>query len=178
MHKLVAFTVAVLVGHSLASAHMDVIINIRPDGVLEGLPAKYGKAILTVEFAPKGSFNGSIMSVKLQLGDKTVILPRQVVQVMQTQDMKEIKASASWYHDPKLLPPYLNIQFYDPGYDSEKSLNPGFSMLFNLETCRLIEFEINVIRNGGNACQYIPINLGKWCKPEILDTFLDKGRQK
>ena len=172
MLKSIFLTFAILSTSIPLHSHADVIITMAKDGKLQGLPEKYSPAILKVTFSNK-AFGAPVESIVLTLGQKNITIPKSICAYLQTTDLNQITLSASWYHDLKLLPPYIKINFNDPGEIRRDSYNPGYSLLFNLDTCRLIEMEINVIRNGGNGCQFVPVDLSAICKPKDLQQVLD-----
>jgi hypothetical protein len=92
--------------------------------------------------------------------------------------MDTIAATASWYHDEKLLPFYLQIYFFDPGYNSSKWENPGpgYSMLFNLHTAKLITMEESIVHNNGKTVQYVPVDVASKCRSNGTDEFLSADR--
>jgi len=145
-------------------AHQDRFLTVRDDGVLEGLPPKYGPATLRIEFGPRNANNArSNISITLTLGKNQVRIPKCVTGWLRTQRMGEIRASASWYHEEEILPYYLNVDFFDPGYKKFRYANSGFSLLFNLHTAKLMQMEIIIVRDNGETIQRVPVDLGAGC---------------
>ena len=90
--------------------------------------------------------------------------------------MFSVRALASWYHEEKVLPYYLSVQLTDPGHNKESSYNSGYSLLFNLRTARLIKMEVQIASDGGNAVQFVPVDLSERCSPQELKGFKDAPR--
>jgi hypothetical protein len=178
VRAFIAIAIAVAIGWILISgtcfAHSDRVITVKDDGSLEGIPSEYGPAIMRVEFAPPNTDDAPITSITLNLGKNRVRMPICVTGLLLTRRMSEIKASASWYHDEKDIPHYLNVEFFDPGYDKSRWANPGFSLLFNLRTGRLMQMEVMIVRENGKGIQNVPVDIAGRCKPEELKSFAVK----
>ena len=176
MKTITVIIIGIILVSGTCFAHKDRIITVKEDGFLEGIPPKYGPAILQVEFAQQKADGAPITSITLNLGKKEIRIPICVTGLIQTQRMSDIKASASWYHSEEILPYYLQVIFYDPGYDKLRSANPGFSMLFNLHTGRLMQMEVIIVRNNGKSIQNVPVDFAGRCKSEELRSFVDDTR--
>ena len=158
----------------VCSAHSDRSITVKADGSLEGLPAEYGPAYLHVEFAIQETSGVPIASsITLNLGKNRVSFPGCLTGLLQIRSMSQIVATASWYHDEGLLPYYLKFYFVDPGYDESRwPPNQGYySLLFNLRTGKLMEIEVNIVRDSGRSMQSVPVDLAQLCKGEALKGF-------
>lgn len=81
---------------SVGFAHQDAIIRWRA-GKLETLPEKYQPA----------SF--SLHDPRLVIGELSVVIPECVWERFGEVKEQDLSFVASWYHDPKNLPPYLGI---------------------------------------------------------------------
>src|SRR5688572_4628269 len=90
---LLGFVLGPLTGPSL-SAHEDTIVQLR-SGRLLRLPVAYQPA--TFSFTDR----------RLAIGKHHVSIPACVWRHFAAAGPTEIKFSASWYHDPATLPPYL-----------------------------------------------------------------------
>ena len=147
---------------------------VKADGSLEGLPSEYGPANLHVEFAiEKPSGVPIASSITLNLGKNRVSFPGCLTGLLQIRSMSQIGASASWYHDEGLLPNYLKVYFFDPGYDESRwPPDQGYySVLFNLRTGKLMKMEVNIVRDSGRFFQYVPVDLAQLCNGEVLKGF-------
>lgn len=172
--------IAIIIGCILASgsclAHQDVLIAVKDDGRLEGIPSEYGPATLRVNFASPEAGDPPITSITLNLGKNQVRLPICVTGLLETRRLSEVKASASWYHDEEILPYYLHIDFFDPGYSGSRWANPGYSLLFNLHTGKLMEMKVTIVRDSGKRMQNVPIDLAARCKSAELRGFASNVR--
>jgi hypothetical protein len=88
---------------NLTLAHQDRVIRLNADGRLVGLPAQYEPARLLIPTRSAGH-------VVLQLGQKRLELPDCLSVLFAKARRPHIQLSASWYHDPKVLPFYLHIR--------------------------------------------------------------------
>ncbi len=176
MKAITAIVIGCLLLAETCFAHKDYIIAVNEDGTLEGIPSEYGPAAMHVEFAPQNSGSAPITSITLDLGKNRVRIPICVTGLLRTQRMGEIKATASWYHDETLIPYYLNIDFFDPGYNKLRWPNPGYSLLFDLHTGKLMEMDVHILRDSGRSVQQVPVDIRKRCKPEELRGFASDAR--
>jgi hypothetical protein len=169
-----AFTIIcfVLISES-CFASKDRIITLKEDGQLEGLPLEYNPAILHIQFTSQNEDSASISSISLDLGTNHIIIPICVTGLLNSKRMNEIRLSASWTHDENLFPYSLNVRFFDPGYKSNRSVNNGFMLMFNLHTAKLIRMEVMIVHDGGQSMQSIPVDILDRCAPEERKAFLD-----
>lgn len=77
-------------------------------------------------------------------------------------------ATGSWHHDESILPYYLSLEFFDPGYSARRWTNPGVQLLFNLRTGKLIHVKSLVVGDNGRSLQRAAVDLGSLCSPEVL----------
>jgi hypothetical protein len=166
----IATFILLLLLSSASHAHQDVEIQIMPDGKLLGLPKQYQPASLEVAFSGNDRSRRP-SSIVLSVGNRTTTVPRCVAQIINTTDNEQIGASASWYHTRSTLPPYLNVIFLDPGQDTSSWPNSGFSLLFNLETSKLIRMEISVARKEERSMQSLAVDLSQSCGAAELTDF-------
>jgi hypothetical protein len=133
-----------------AKAHQDRIVQIGADGSILDIPPALGPVRLIVKGL--GSTNPF---VQLRIGAHQTTLPDCVARTIRSTKASDIQVSGSWYHDEKRsLPYYLNIRFFDPGYDRTRAYNSGREFLFNLHDASLIhaqEFKANGSGNGGQS---------------------------
>lgn len=168
---LAVFTLAVC---SVCYAHQDRIVQIRGDGSLTAIPAEFGPSALHVTFSPTSAGGPPVSSIELALGKQKTRLPTCVTAVINTVRIDDIKASASWYHDETALPYYLNVEFLDPGYNAKASSNPGYSLLFNLRTSRLMEMKVLIVLDQGKRHRVLPLDIAAMCSPSELQKFKAK----
>ncbi|MDZ4057584.1 MAG: hypothetical protein U1D69_11615 [Polynucleobacter sp.] len=163
-------TLLIIAASASAQAHQDRQIDIKQDGRLEGLPDAYAPAKLNVNFkrTPENSY---IESIELSVSGVNTVVPSCASAIIASRSMSEVRASASWYHTRSTLPPYLNVSFFDPGVDPGSWPAPKFSLLFNLETSKLISVVVHVARKNPTSEQMLPIDLSSRCPKEQLDIF-------
>jgi len=176
MKVILAIIVVFIVMSGNCFAHQDRIITVKNDGSLEGLPLDYSPATLRIEFAAQNEGGAPITSVTFNLGKNQVRLPLCITGLLQSRRITEVKASASWYHDEKILPYYLKINFFDPGYNQSRWANAGFSLLINLRTSKLMQMEVIIVRDDGKSIQNIPIDVAAQCNSEELGGFASDAR--
>lgn len=152
-------------------AHQDRVITLQSDGALDGLPAEFQPASLHVAFSPIPA--GAVEAIELDLGKNRIRLPLCVTGILLTERVDEIKVSASWYHDESIVPYYLAVTFFDPGYDQGIPFNPGYSLMFNLRTGKLMSMDVLIVRDQGWALQNLPIHVESQCRHEDVSQFLD-----
>jgi hypothetical protein len=136
-------------------------------------------AVLDVTFTPvvPPKFGvPAISSVILTLGQNETRLPSCVTNFLHTVRLQDIQVLASWYHDQTILPYYVNVKFFDEGYDTKKPFNSGFSIVFNLRTARLIQMQALMVRDQGNSVQPVPIDLASRCSPSEFQKLKDTPR--
>jgi hypothetical protein len=172
MRILRALTLCAVVASGVCNAHQDRIVEIGVDGTLVGIPAEFAPAKIQVAFT--GAATGArISSLDLILGNRRTHLPICVTGVINSARLEDVRAYASWYHEEKERPYYLNVEFLDPGYKPASPHNPGYSLLFNLRTARLIQMTVLVSRENDKALQLLPLDLAAMCSKVELDAFKD-----
>ncbi|NUO74783.1 MAG: hypothetical protein HOQ32_02095 [Lysobacter sp.] len=177
MRILKVLLVAVLVASSsVAIAHKDRLLPIAPNGAIAVIPVEYGPAQLKVDFSPSKDHGPPIRSVVLSLGAKKTRLPACVTGLLLSRKATDIQASGSWHHDESRGPYYINILFLDPGHNSDSWTNPGYSMLFNLRTGKLMAMQVQIVRDNGKSLQYVPVDLAARCPSSVLKEVLDAPR--
>jgi hypothetical protein len=157
-------------------AHEDRIIVLTGNGALSGIPAEYGPANLHVQYATPGSDGASILSLDLTLGKNQTHIPICVTGLIQTRSSKEIRASASWYGDESVVPYYLEINFPDPSQDESTWASPGYSLLFNLHTGKLMQMNVTIARDGGKSIQEVPVDIIDRCGVDEAKNFYHRAK--
>lgn len=161
----------VLVGilaSSNAIAHADRILPIGPGGAMPDVPLEFGPANLQVGFSAPLRASQPISSLVLALGDKRIEVPACITSLLRSREMKEVQVTGSWYHDESILPYYLNLSFFEPGYSANRWANPGVELLINLRTGQLIEVKALVDGDKGRALRHVAVDLSSRCSPEVL----------
>ena len=174
MKSLLAIVLGFALFSGNAFAHADRIILIKKDGTLYGIPAEFGPAVLLVKFASKRTSGPPVNSLTLRLGPNMVSLPSCITSLLKSQNISQIKASASWYHDEKNLPYYLVIEFGDPGFEQSTEIAPYYSILFNLHTGKLMKMErVTKTRGQGSIInwQTTRLDVASLCDSASLSGF-------
>jgi len=122
--------------------HQDTILKIDKHGNLLGLPKKYSPA--KFDLAAK----------KLRIKDKEVVFPECVSKYFDRSFHSKVVLSASWYHETRFLPYYLNFRI---GEDNAK----GYTILINLETLELIYVNKHLVIR--DTIQDSEVDLGQQC---------------
>lgn len=156
--RTILFLLAFFTG--AAEAHRDRLLHIEADGSIQDIPVLFGPVRLIVEGL--GSENPLI---QLKIGTNQTTLPACVARLVRTRNVAGIRVTGSWYHDETgSLPYYLNIRFFSPHYDTQRSDDSSQEFLFNLHNAKLIEakfFEANQSAQGGQDRMF---NLPPDCK--------------
>ena len=155
---------------SICSAHQDMVIEIRKDGTFVGLPKEFTPASIEIEFS-NSLTDQPIRSLAITLSGNKVKIPAILLKMMNCQSIDAVVASASWYHDEKLLPYYMQIEFLEPGFDKLRPDNPGIVMLLNLRTGMVMEIRRIVITKPGQSWEGRLIDIEKLCSPRELKEF-------
>jgi hypothetical protein len=139
-------------------AHQDVIIERSRRGELVGFPAQYQPSRLIV---PKDASN-----VTLRIGGREIELPDCISEFFHRIPPSHVALSASWYHDPKILPYYLSIDLQEKL--GKEGYFDGWSLLFNLETIELISLKRVWQTDHGWGQQSVQIEPAQICTPDEM----------
>jgi hypothetical protein len=153
-------------------AHRDIRISWKEDGTLEELPAEFQPARLLVGFKPTRSGLKEIDGIKLQIAGHETSLPRCIFASIRTPGRAAVRVLASWYHDTSILPPYVQIEFFDSDPDSQ-SAKQSRIFLFNLVTVRLREVQTASYVAHGSAIKYDEVDVASECAGRDLSKFLE-----
>ena len=142
-----------------AKAHEDRILHVNADGSIPAIPAEFGKARLIMNgLGTKWPF------VQLRIGAHRTTLPFCVTQIIRTTSAAGVLVTGSWYHDEKTsLPYYLDVRFFDPGYDPKRSYNTDHEFLFNLHNAKLIDATVLEATKSGDGGQRTALKLPPGC---------------
>ncbi len=175
------FLITCIIGIGECLAHRDMRVTVEDDGTLVGIPSEYGPAALHVAFA-SSTHGPPISAIVLDLGKNHTRVPECVTSLLTTRTVIEIRASASWYHDESVLPYYLNLEFFGPGYDKSAWANSGHELLFDLRTGKLLQMQALVVLEAGKTLQFVPVALAARCSPaelkELLSSDFDRLRRR
>jgi len=143
MKIFLLFLTFLFLGNS-KSFHQDTPLKIDKNGNIIGLPKQFGPS--KFDLAAK----------KLRIKDREVVFPKCLQYYFEQHQNPKVYLSASWYHEKRILPYYLNFRIVD------KRVNYEYSILVNLETLALIEVSKSTIE--GNTIHHIPkVELGEKC---------------
>ncbi|MNK19599.1 hypothetical protein D3C87_378210 [compost metagenome] len=125
------------------SFHQDTPLKIDKKGNIIGLPKQFGPAKF------------DLVSKKLRIKDKEVVFPKCLCYYFEQHQNPKVYLSASWYHEKRFLPYYLNFTIVD------KHVNYEYTILINLETLTLIEVSKSTME--GNTIHSPKVELGEKC---------------
>jgi hypothetical protein len=138
-----------------ASANVDRILTLDQNGVIAGLPAQYSPAKLSFE---------PLAGITLQLGKSRTTVPQCLSRVLEKQERRNIQITGSWTgEESPTLPYYIDIKFYDPGFDASRVGNPGYSLIFSLETGKLLVMKRMEVLDEGRTIREQAVDLKSLC---------------
>ena len=166
-----ALFVVGLVVSGIALPHEDRILPIGADGTIANIPAKFGPAKMQVSFSGSTKGDAPISAIVLSLGSHRTRLPLCVTGLLLSQNIKQVRATGSWYHDESVMPYYLDVTFFDPGQDPTNWAASGYSLHFDLHNAKLLRMSVHIPRDNGQSVQEVPIDLAARCHADALKTF-------
>ena len=131
--------------------HEDTTLKLDGKKIV-GLPEVYQPALLDAE---EGF---------LQIGDKRLIFNGFMKEVFSGDRRYSTDITASWYHDPKVLPPYLSIDV------TPRGANFTYSILIDLNKLKIIKAEMD-LRETRKRTRIIPIDPRCWRDGECGGTI-------
>jgi hypothetical protein len=135
-------------------------LHVKADGSIPDVPAAFGQVRLTLE-----GLGSNHPLIRLRIGRHQTTLPFCIAQMIRATSVADIQVTGSWYHDEKAsLPYYLDIQFFEPGYDPKRSYNSSHTFLFNLHNAKLIDASAFKADNSGDGGQGMALKLPPGCK--------------
>ena len=165
--RFVAVVLVSLLGISPPSfATKDTEVRVSPDGVLERVPPNYSPASLRITF-----YN----SLELKIGSKAVVVPRCVMRMVSTREMKDVEVRSNWNRQEDLPRGsiYIGITLNSPGHDRMRH-RTGYSLFFDITTMKLWGMEVNIASEDGTSVQMVPVDLAALCSSAELKTFFAK----
>lgn len=148
------------------------MLELKNNGVIVGLPEQYSPASLEIEISPEAT-ESPVKEIQVEIAHHKLRVPQCVTRMLKTNNASNILLSASWYHDASSLPPYININFYNPGYNPEKWSNSGYSILLSLANAKIIEMTYSQVSTKERSTQLIPVTFSDFCHKQEIETFLD-----
>ncbi|MFV9657320.1 hypothetical protein ACNFCK_20735 [Pseudomonas sp. NY15366] len=150
------------------------MLELESNGVVVGLPEQYSPATLEIEISTEAT-ESPVKEIQIEIAHKKLSVPQCIARMLKTNNTSNILLSASWYHEASSLPPYININFYDPGYNPEKWSNSGYSILFNLTNAKIIEMTYSQVSPKERSTQLNPVNFSNFCNAQEIAGFLDSS---
>jgi len=123
-------------------AHSDTIIELK-NGRLVGLPARFQPAALDLG---KGLL--TISGKKIEFSD---YLKSRFAELKQY----DLEIVSSWYHEPKILPPYISLRIAPKGRDY------AYKILVDMEKLVVREAQLEV-KLDESSWRFIPIDPALW----------------
>jgi hypothetical protein len=134
MWRILALIVLAMAAPALA--HQDTLFEIKPNGTLHGIPAKWGPVKLTLRFSPSGSRR--IDEVVISSPRFRTRLNPCLLRLMPSSSKDHVRARGSWYHDPAGLPPYVSLDFYASASGAEQLAGESVTVVISLEDGRIV----------------------------------------
>ena len=141
----VVYCVVNVVWSSALLAHEDTPIQIK-DGALIGLPVKY----LPAEF--------DTTVYRIRIGNHAMNFDPFLKSFF--DQPHELVISASWYHEPEILPPYIAL------HTRPRKKDFSYEMLLNLDTLEVIYIFV-VLHMDDSSTRDLPIALTDQWKKDI-----------
>ncbi|GEM_PF-3714505 len=83
--------------------------------------------------------------------------------LIHTQRLSDVFVTGSWYHNEAIVPYYVSVKFYEPGYVRGRTFNSSFNIVFNLHTAQVLSVQRFIADPSGNGGQYKNVALPKGC---------------
>ncbi|MBD9417580.1 hypothetical protein IB234_23735 [Pseudomonas sp. PDM16] len=148
------------------------MLSLGNSGAIVGLPEQYLPATLEIELSTDATAT-AVEKIQIEIAKNKLSLPQCIMQLLKTNNASDISLSASWYHEASSLPHYINVNFYDPGYNPEKWANSGYSIIFNLANAKIIDMTYSQVSPDGSSSQLHPVNFSSLCRNQEIENFLD-----
>jgi len=160
---------------SMALAHQDMFFRIADDGELVGFPAEYGPAYIRLRFGAPDAASQTLESAVVVLGKQSVALPTCIRKLFSVPQGEQISAHGSWYHDLKLLPPYLTFNL--PQNSETPEYFNGHSVTFDMQTARLLEVRKHILIDDRGSTMPL-VSLGELCTTAEIESLRPVVRDK
>lgn len=156
------------------AAHEDRVLKLEADGSLTGLPREYGPVSLRVVFSSKGS-ERHIVESGITIRGHSSTLPPCVLSTIRSDGMDDIRVSASWYHDERDLPYYVDVTFLDATLyrDDGAGVGSSVSVLYDLRTAQPMRIEREVVSWVFGSHSRRPVPLDGCSAEELLELRLE-----
>ena len=125
----------VLLWVSLSSfAHQDARLDVGEHGIVSRIPAEFGAVKLNIQ-----GLETTKKVLTFSVNEQHTQVPECVANLIRTNRVKGMRLSGSWYHDTRILPYYVSVQFYTPAQvQAQNYNNPDLSLLFDLQSSQLL----------------------------------------
>jgi hypothetical protein len=118
----------------VVSAHEDTPLQLSKSGTINGIPSPF--QLLHLEVKELGTPDARVV---LSVGNRVTTLLPCAMKQLKALTIDDVVVSGSWYHEPWLIPYYVNIQFVDAWHPPHKPSRSYYSLLFNLTTSEFIQ---------------------------------------
>jgi hypothetical protein len=129
-----------------AHGHVDRFFTLADDGAIPELPEEYAATRLKIEFDPKAP--GHVAAIVLTVPGHETQVPPCLVRKIPPSSRENLVLKGSWYHDPDILPPYVDVSFRADVRASKRSAEEGVELLFSLRDGQLISAQRWVVTSG------------------------------
>lgn len=120
-----------------ALAHQDLILSVRPDGVIPGLPSAYHLTRLHISFSDGDQ--RTLQRLDFQSSGQETRVANCLLELLPQGAPRRLFLTGSWYHDEAIVPHYIQVLFRDPPTAAELPGDPGVSFLFSLRDATLLQ---------------------------------------
>jgi hypothetical protein len=128
-----------------AIGHMDARVRRAPDGTLVGLPSEYEPASL---YLPPSIDTEHVV---LRLGDKRLEFPDCLSVLFAKASRRDMRISASWFHDRKIMPYYIALQL-PVAAPNTNGYYDGWAILVDLDKATVLSVKA-IFTTCGGGCQ-------------------------
>jgi hypothetical protein len=159
--KRTTLLVALIVLATTALAHQDRILSVRLDGAIPELPPAYQTTRLHVAFSEGDA--GALQRLTFLSSGRQISLQPCLLGLVPKSSFRQLFLTGSWYHEERILPHYLAVQFRDSLSLQELPDYPGVRFLFSLRDASLLQVTHVVPLPAENAVQLRNIPLSNDC---------------
>lgn len=145
-----------------ALAHQDLILSVRPDGVIPELPSAYQNST-RLHFSFSDDDQGTLQQLDFLASGRETRVARCLLELIPQSSSRRLFLTGSWYHDESIVPHYIQVQFHDPRSATEFPGYPDVRFLFNLHDATLLQVTKVIPIPGERAVRHRDIRLVNGC---------------
>jgi hypothetical protein len=138
----------------VASAHEDTPLQLSRSGTIDGIPSPF--RLLHLDVKGLGTPDAR---VTLSVGKRVTTLLPCAMKHLRALTVDDVVVSGSWYHEPGLIPYYVNIQFVDAWRPPYRTSRSYYSLLFNLTAAEFIQASREVWEGRDHKYEQNPFEL-------------------